>query len=183
MWLPVLCFVHCARRCCFPAPSLYCFPARAHRAGQPGRDAVSLRCNTRWQARRHGAPPYYRQRWYAPELCGHGTARSWHLCVYTQGWKSVRLRTRLETQHMRGTASLPPPALLPCNEEIRSQNTNSHFHLIMRGVRMSGTYRCLFLIKSLRCKRSSAHASGCRTGVTAGRAAPCNPGKRPPRGG
>ena len=42
----VLCFAHCASLCCFPAPSQCCCPARTHRAGQAGRDALSLLLET-----------------------------------------------------------------------------------------------------------------------------------------
>ena len=38
----VLCFARCASLCCFPAPSQCCCPARTHRAGQAGREALSL---------------------------------------------------------------------------------------------------------------------------------------------
>ena len=38
----VLCSAHCASLCCFSASSQCCCPARTHRAGQAGRDALSL---------------------------------------------------------------------------------------------------------------------------------------------
>ena len=38
----VPCFVQCASLCCFSASSQCCCPTRTHRAGQAGRDALSL---------------------------------------------------------------------------------------------------------------------------------------------
>ena len=38
----VLCSAHCASLCCFSASSQCCCSARTHRAGQAGRDALSL---------------------------------------------------------------------------------------------------------------------------------------------
>ena len=46
-----LCFAHSASLCCFPVPSQCCCPARTHRVGKAGRNALPL--NNQLQAAAH----------------------------------------------------------------------------------------------------------------------------------
>ena len=121
--MTALCFAHCAGLCFMPAPNLCCFPARTHRAGQAGRDAVPSLSQTRQDTAAGTSGRNLRRGVHlVPHCINAAHIDLWHVCMAWLIYKSARMASLCCTAHTarRGvsvvTRTRHDEALVTCHE-------------------------------------------------------------------